>query len=61
MVSLAMDSTLRDELARGARHTAEKLDWEAELDRLDESYREVIDARTQDVIPIDEDELVDTH
>jgi phosphatidylinositol alpha 1,6-mannosyltransferase len=47
MVSVAMDSTLRDELARGARVTAEGLDWDAELDRLDESYREVIERFTR--------------
>lgn len=42
MVRLAMDRPLRDQLARGARRTAEGLDWEGELDRLDVSYREVI-------------------
>ena len=41
MVRLAMDEKLRGELARGARRTAEGLDWEGELDRLGESYREV--------------------
>jgi hypothetical protein len=41
MVRLAMDGALRDELARGARRSAEALDWEGELDRLGESYREV--------------------
>jgi phosphatidylinositol alpha 1,6-mannosyltransferase len=41
MVRLAMDGKLRDVLARGARHTAEALDWEGELDRLGASYREV--------------------
>ena len=41
VVRLVMDSNLRDQLARGARRTAEALDWEGELDRLDESYREV--------------------
>jgi len=41
VVRLVMDSQLRDELARGARRTAEALDWEGELDRLDASYREV--------------------
>jgi hypothetical protein len=40
-VRLVMDAKLRDELARGARRTAEALDWEGELDRLDASYREV--------------------
>jgi hypothetical protein len=32
---------LREGLARGARHTAEALDWEGELDRLGANYREV--------------------
>lgn len=41
MVRLAMDRELRDRLAIGARQTAEGLDWEGELDRLDASYREV--------------------
>ncbi len=41
IVRLVMDAKLRDELARGARRTAEGLDWEGELDRLDASYREV--------------------
>ena len=41
VVRLVMNSTLRDELARGARRTAAALDWEGELDRLDASYREV--------------------
>lgn len=42
MVRLVMDRKLRDQLASGARRTAEGLDWEAELDRLDASYREVL-------------------
>jgi phosphatidylinositol alpha 1,6-mannosyltransferase len=41
MVRLAMDHKLRDKLGRGARRTAEALDWEGELDRLGDSYREV--------------------
>jgi phosphatidylinositol alpha 1,6-mannosyltransferase len=41
MVRLAMDDKLRDQLARGARRSAEALDWEGELDRLGVSYREV--------------------
>jgi glycosyltransferase involved in cell wall biosynthesis len=41
MVRLAMDAKLRAELARGARRSAEALDWEGELDRLGASYREV--------------------
>ena len=41
MVRLVMNPDLRDKLALGARHTAEGLNWEAELDRLDTSYREI--------------------
>ena len=41
MVRLAMDYKLRDQLACGARRSAEALDWEGELDRLGASYREV--------------------
>jgi len=41
IVRLCMNRTLRDALARGARRTAEGLDWEVELDRLDASYHEV--------------------
>src|SRR5471032_3133072 len=41
MVRLVMNRRLRNELAVGARRTAEGLDWEGELDRLDASYREV--------------------
>ena len=41
MVRLAMDEKLRKDLARGARRSAEALDWEGELDRLGASYREV--------------------
>lgn len=41
MARLVMNPALRDRLAEGARLTAEALDWESELDRLDVSYREV--------------------
>jgi len=41
MVRVAMDRTLRETLALGARRTAEGLCWQGELDRLDVSYREV--------------------
>jgi glycosyltransferase involved in cell wall biosynthesis len=41
MVRLAMNRNLRDQLGSGARRTAERLDWEGELDRLGASYREV--------------------
>ena len=49
MVRLVMDGKLRDELARGARRSAEALDWEGELDRLGESYREVCLAHANSV------------
>ncbi|MHB1073280.1 MAG: glycosyltransferase family 4 protein [Gemmatimonadaceae bacterium] len=42
MLRLVGDPRLRDTLAVGARRTAEALDWELELDRLDASYRAVI-------------------
>jgi glycosyltransferase involved in cell wall biosynthesis len=41
MVRLVMERKLCGQLAAGARRTAEGLDWEGELDRLDASYREV--------------------
>lgn len=41
IVRLCMNRKLRDDLGRGARRTAEGLDWDAELDRLDASYHEV--------------------
>jgi glycosyltransferase involved in cell wall biosynthesis len=44
MRSVASDAALRDRLARGARATGEALSWDAELDRLDASYREVCTA-----------------
>ena len=43
MVTLATEWEFRQQLARGARRTAEGLSWETELDRLDVSYREVCD------------------
>jgi glycosyltransferase involved in cell wall biosynthesis len=49
MVRLAMNPELRDKLARGARRTAEGLDWEGELDRLGASYREVCAAHARRV------------
>jgi glycosyltransferase involved in cell wall biosynthesis len=39
---LATNPPLARRLGRGARRTAEALSWEAELDRLDASYREVL-------------------
>jgi glycosyltransferase involved in cell wall biosynthesis len=47
MVSLAGDYALARRLSRGARRTAEGLRWDRELDRLDESYREVCEGRPQ--------------
>ena len=44
MVKLAENWTLTQRLSRGARRTAEALTWERELDRLDQSYREVCEA-----------------
>jgi phosphatidylinositol alpha 1,6-mannosyltransferase len=42
MLRLAGDRRLAQELARGARRTAEALTWELEMERLDSSYREVL-------------------
>lgn len=47
IVTLALDRAQRHRLASGARATAEALSWERELDRLDESYREVIELSRQ--------------
>ena len=41
MVSLALDRAHVRRLATGARATAERLSWDAELDRLDAIYRDV--------------------
>jgi phosphatidylinositol alpha 1,6-mannosyltransferase len=41
MVTLATDRELARRLGAGARATAEGLTWDAELDRLDASYRQV--------------------
>jgi glycosyltransferase involved in cell wall biosynthesis len=43
MAALATDRLRVRRLATGARATAEALTWDAELDRLDVSYREVCD------------------
>ncbi len=43
MVRIAEDDVLRATLSDGARRTAEHMSWECELDRLDASYRQVID------------------
>lgn len=42
MVTLALDGSRRDRLAAGARRTAEPMGWDAELDRLERSYRDVV-------------------
>ncbi len=42
MVRLATDTRLHRRLAHGAVNTAEALTWDAELDRLNRSYREVL-------------------
>jgi phosphatidylinositol alpha 1,6-mannosyltransferase len=41
IIALVRSPHLRIRLAQGARDSAEGLSWERELDRLDESYREV--------------------
>lgn len=41
MVRVAGEWWLAQQLARGARQTAEALTWEREIERLDQSYREV--------------------
>ena len=44
MIRLAQDHVLAARLGIGARLTAETLDWELEYDRLDLSYRELLEA-----------------
>lgn len=44
MLRLTTDDMLRHRLGKGALETAQWLTWEAELDRLDRSYRDVIDS-----------------
>jgi glycosyltransferase involved in cell wall biosynthesis len=46
IVSLTLDESRRRRLSAGARRTAMRLDWQAELDRLDSTYRSVLRART---------------
>ena len=48
MIRLAQQPQLAHRLAEGARATAERLDWERELDRLDASYREVVEQARAD-------------
>jgi glycosyltransferase involved in cell wall biosynthesis len=43
MVRLAQDHALASQLGIGARSTAERLSWESEYDRLDSSYRELLE------------------
>ena len=45
MVALVSDRARAQQLAAGARATAEHLSWDAELDRLDASYRDVVAGR----------------
>ncbi|MBC7897860.1 MAG: glycosyltransferase family 1 protein [Cytophagaceae bacterium] len=42
MVTIALDTNHRKQLAAGARATAERLTWSAELDRLDARYRTIL-------------------
>ena len=48
MVALAGDYGLARRLARGARRTAERLSWDREMERLDQSYREVCEDFAQE-------------
>jgi len=43
IVALTLDVALRRRLASEPRATALELDWERELERLDDSYREILD------------------
>ncbi len=47
IVTLTLDTHRRRLLGEGARRTADALSWEAELDRLDYSYREVLERETR--------------
>lgn len=46
MQRLLTDNDLRERLRTGARRTAEGRSWEAELDRLDAAYRELLTPRS---------------
>jgi hypothetical protein len=48
IVALTLDPERRARLALGARATAVQLDWEAELDRLDASYRAVLEQASRE-------------
>ena len=52
MARVATDAALRDRLAAGARAWAEARSWPIELDRLDESYREVAGIRVSREKPV---------
>ena len=43
IVATTLNVNLRRRLAANARTTALELDWERELDRLEESYRDILD------------------
>ena len=45
MVRIATEWGLSRRLARGARHSVEGLSWDKEIERLDRSYREVVNHR----------------
>ena len=45
MVRIATEWGLSRRLARGARHSVEGLSWDKEIERLDRSYREVLNPR----------------
>ncbi len=47
---LALDASLRQRLSAGARAWAEARSWNAELDRLDASYRDVLESSFRDEI-----------
>jgi len=47
IVTMVLDRPMRHRLSGAARATAEALSWERELDRLDASYREVIELNLQ--------------
>ncbi len=48
LVTVARDSQLRVSLSAGARATANRLTWSAELDRLDARYRRLLGARAEE-------------
>ncbi|HVX39033.1 MAG TPA: glycosyltransferase family 1 protein [Gemmatimonadaceae bacterium] len=51
IVAITLDADRRRQLAAGARRTAEALDWSEELDRLDRSYRDVLERRARSLAP----------